>query len=79
MLDSINEHILGQNINFIKSDIKRQNIIVYKDPRFNKMTWQYITILALTAPCFSRRPPSYEDIYPADITGKKQNQRCRSK
>ena len=34
------------------------------------MVWKSTVILVLTVPCFSRQPPSYEDIYPADITGK---------
>ena len=37
------------------------------------MAWKSTVILVLTVPCFSRQPPSYEDIYPADITGKLKN------
>ena len=78
MLDCIKEDILGQNINFIKTDIKRQNSLKEKKVytiqiqifiMFMKMIWKYMTISALIIPCLSRRPPSYDDTFPGDITG----------
>ena len=77
MLDCIKEDILGQNVNFIKTDIKKTKkvytIQIEIFIMFMKMTWKYMTISALIIPCLSRRPPSYDDTFPGDITGTSKN------